>query len=133
MEKQESESASLSANERLQGCAERARQMERLVQEAHAEVARLRKEAKRTRKAYRKAKEASKDATKAAIKARDELRICLESAFRDLATTLQNAGATQPKSSSFHSLPLMCDSAVEKADVLPLPSPEIQARTNASA
>jgi hypothetical protein len=97
MAKQTTDSASLSGNEELQLCAQRAREAELLTQEAESEVQRLRKELKQVRKAYKKAKNAAKDAAKAAGKAQAELSGCLGGAFRQLATALEHEAAMQAR------------------------------------
>jgi len=130
MVKQEPGLATLSSNEQLQRCAERAREAERLAQDADAEVDRLRKEMKRTRKAYKQAKVSAKEAAKTAARARTELSGCLETAFRELATSLQET-RTAGKNSATALTALAPAYAAAKGDVLQLPDAE-GARATAS-
>jgi len=121
MTTQEAKSATLSGNEQLQQCAERAREAERLAQEADTEAGRLRKEVKRVRKAYKSAKKAAKAAAKTAAKARGELSECLDGAFRQLATALQDQAALQ-ESSARKPPVLALASSAGTGEVLPLPT-----------
>ena len=95
--KQQIDPAIASATEQLQKCAARARETDRLANEADAEASRLRKEMKRARKSYRDAKQVAKKAAKKAKKAQTELGECLNQAFRDLAVALQKEENTQAK------------------------------------
>ena len=94
MTKQEISFAAASANGRLQLCAAISHETDRLATEAESEATRLRKEFKRARKAYRQAKQNAKDTAKRAKKARDNLRDCLDVAFRELALALQKQEST---------------------------------------
>ena len=97
MTKQQIDSTAASNTERLQKCAVRAREADRLASEAEVEATRLRKEMKRARKSYREAKSTAKDAAKEAKKAQAELSECLNEAFRDLAIALQQGEIPQAK------------------------------------
>ena len=92
------ERGALEGNERLEACAAKARETDRLAKEAEADVSRLRKEMKRARKAYKEAKDSAKDAVKAAQKARQELSQCLDGAFRDLAMNVRGGAQVAPGS-----------------------------------
>jgi len=85
-----------SANERLHELAARAREADRLAEEAAADAGRLRKEMKRARKAYKEARQTAKDATKKSRRAQTELSECLNEAFRIMAMALQQE--TPPQS-----------------------------------
>jgi hypothetical protein len=106
----------LKSNQQLEARAARARETDRLAQEAEAAVVRRRKEMKRARKSFKQAKEAAKEAAKAAEKARHELSQCLDGVFRDLALAVQTEqGEARGRVSGDH--PVVPQDAPEPGDV----------------